>query len=73
MLFNASSFLNGVLRRTAYRLLKSAPNVVLSSDAHSIDKRPPLLKPAFEVLRKKLGEQWVKKLLQIADDLFRAL
>ncbi len=70
---SAASCLDGRFRRTAYRLLKLAPNVVLSSDAHSIDKRPPLLKPAFEILRKKLGEQRVEKILQFADDLFRAL
>jgi protein-tyrosine phosphatase len=37
-------------KRHAFRILRSAPRVVLASDAHSLD-RPPSLRPALHVLR----------------------
>ncbi len=67
---NAASLLGGTHSHTAMRLLNTFPKAVLSSDTHSLQHRPPLLKEAYDFLRKKRGEALVNRLLENADKLF---
>lgn len=70
---NADSFFTRSLRRTAQGLIKSYPAAILSSDAHSLDGRPPRMQEAFAFLHKHLGEAAVLRLIQNGDALFEKL
>ena len=54
---NAESFLNWKKRRRSLRLLKELPDVVLGSDCHNLERRPPNLMEGREEVRKRAGEK----------------
>lgn len=43
---------------------------VLSTDSHSIDKRPPNLAEAMDIVKKQLGDETVNQLIVNAQDIF---
>ena len=51
----ASSFLSVPFKAAAIRLIKQAPNVVIASDMHSCDVRPPAISEAFDFINTKFG------------------
>lgn len=67
---NADALVSRSLRRAALGLIKSQPSAILSSDAHSLDRRPPLMRSAFATVQKHLGEAAVLRLIQNGDALF---
>ena len=61
---NADSFLNKMFDRTIKKLLKSDLTVILGSDAHSVDTRPPKTEEAFNVITKKYGTDVANKIMR---------
>ena len=56
-------------RRTALRLLEGRGDRLIASDCHRTDTRPPVMKAALDVAKKKLGEPRTAALLRCADEL----
>lgn len=56
---NASFFLQFSTRRRALRLLQNAEIRFVGSDCHNTISRPPRLGEAFDIIRNKMGEQFV--------------
>lgn len=54
---NAGSFLHRQTRRLAFRLLEQMGTVVLGSDCHNTNSRPPNMQEGWERIRKKFGEE----------------
>ena len=67
---NAGAVLHSNTRKQALRLIKEGYVHVLSSDTHNMNKRPPRLLEAYELIEKELGEKTVLRLLDNADRLF---
>ncbi len=61
---NASSFFIPLFKRPLKKLLKSNAIVVLGTDAHSCDQRPPRLYDAMELIEKKYGSECKDKLIK---------
>lgn len=59
---NAEAFLTWGKRHTAMKLLKKGYAVVLGSDCHDTEKRPPNLGSAREEIRKKAGEEILEQI-----------
>jgi protein-tyrosine phosphatase len=51
-------------RKRILRMIKDGIVHVLATDAHSMDKRPPILDKAVKVIAKKLGEDTVRGLVR---------
>lgn len=66
---NASFFQGFVNQRKALRLLNEGFIHVIGSDCHNMEHRPPKIGYAFDIIQKKLGEQF----LQSVDAYGRAL
>lgn len=66
----ASSFLSAPFKAAAIRLIKEAPNVVIASDMHSSDGRPPVISEAYEVIQTKFGPAKKKAIIYNSDRLF---
>lgn len=60
---NSSSLLNKKYRRAIKRVFKSGLFCVIATDTHSLQKRPPVIKSAFEVLKKDFGEEIYSKII----------
>ena len=43
---------------------------IISSDAHSVDRRPPNTKAAYRLVEKKLGSQYKEWLIKNTRDIF---
>lgn len=54
---NAGSFLKWNKRRFGLKLLKEREDVILGSDCHNLESRPPNLLQGREVIRRKLGDE----------------
>ena len=67
---NAGALIHRNTRKQALRLIKENYVHVLSSDAHNMDKRPPRLKEAYDIVESELGRKVKEQLLSNADDLF---
>lgn len=59
---NAGSLLRWGARRLALDLLQMAQYPLLGSDCHNLTTRPPNLKEGREVIRKKLGESFLRQM-----------
>ena len=67
------SFLTGFAsRRKALALLGCGMVQFLGSDCHDLTVRPPQLSRAFEVIRKKLGDDYLNQMNQFGYSLFTA-
>lgn len=53
-------------RGGAMKLLKNRQAHLIASDCHSLEKRPPNMKAAMDVVRKKLGDRTAENLLRNA-------
>ena len=62
MQVNASFFNSAITKRKALSMLIKGNINVLGSDSHNITTRPPNLGSAFDVIRKKLGDEFLKDL-----------
>ena len=68
---NPGILLNSSTRKYALKMIKNGYVHVLSSDAHSMEKRPPHLKLAYEVLEKGAGRKTAEMMRRNADRIFR--
>lgn len=68
---NPGILLNSSTIKHAMKMIKNGYVHVLSSDAHSMEKRPPHLKLAYEVLEKGAGRKTAEMMRRNADRIFR--
>ncbi len=59
---NASSFNSFSSRRKAITLLKEGMVQFVGSDCHNTTSRPPQIGKAFELIQKKLGEEFINQM-----------
>ena len=59
---NSSFFLNPWTRHMALRLLKVGRIHLLGSDCHNMDRRPPNVKAAYEIIERHLGKETRERL-----------
>ena len=64
---NAESLIRWSTRRQALELLQMAPYPLLGSDCHNLTSRPPNLKGGRNIIRKKLGEEFLKQMDENAE------
>ena len=69
---NASFFTSFASKRKAISLLEAGLIQFLGSDCHNTTSRPPELGKAFEVIRKKLGNDYLDQMKQYGYSLFSA-
>ncbi len=62
MQVNASFFTEFWARRKALPLLQSGAVQLIGSDCHSVKHRPPRLGKAYEIIRKKFGDEFVTQI-----------
>lgn len=62
MQVNASFFLTWKNRRKALKLLENGEIHLLGSDTHNLTVRPPRIGEAAQVIRKKLGDSYLKQM-----------
>ncbi len=62
MQVNASFFTTLASRRKAISLLKEGRIQFVGSDCHNMTSRPPRIADAFEVIQKKLGDQYISQM-----------
>ena len=67
---NASFFTSLVSKRKAINLLTEGVVQFLGSDCHNTTSRPPEMGKAFEVIRKKLGDDYLDQMTQYGYSLF---
>ena len=68
---NPGILLNSSTRKYALKMIKNGYVHVLSSDAHSMEKRPPHLKLAYEILEKGAGRKTAELMRRNAERVFR--
>jgi tyrosine-protein phosphatase YwqE len=56
-------------RRSALELMGAGCPVVVASDCHRVDSRPPVIGAALDVLEKKRGIAYVEAMLRCANKL----
>lgn len=66
----ASSLLSGPFKTAALRLLKESQSVVIASDMHSYDVRPPRISDAYDVIKAKFGLAKKNTIIYNSDRLF---
>ena len=64
---NAGSLIRWQTRRLALDLLQLAQMPLLGSDCHNLTSRPPNLKGGRHIIRKKLGEEFLKQMDENAE------
>ena len=62
MQVNASFFASFQTRRRALTLLKEGKIQFIGSDCHNLTIRPPKIDKAFEIIQKKLGEEYIRQM-----------
>ena len=67
---NAASFFIPIFKRPLKKLLSSEAIIVLGTDTHSCDLRPPRLKAALEFIEKKYGKDCKEKLIRNSEFFF---
>lgn len=70
---NAASLLRWHTRRLALVLLKMARYPLLGSDCHDLVKRPPNLKEGRMIIRKKIGEDFLKQMDENAESVLKEM
>ncbi len=71
MQVNASFFLEFLTRRKALSLLEDGGIHLLGSDCHNLSSRPPRIGAAVEVIRKKLGTDFLCAFSEFGEALLR--
>lgn len=59
---NASFFISLASRRRALSLLRDGNIHFLGSDCHNVTSRPPQIGKAFEMIQKKLGDEYISQM-----------
>ena len=72
MQVNANFFTSFASKRKALTLLEGGVVQFIGSDCHNTTTRPPLLGKAFEIIRKKLGDDYLDQMKQYGYSLFKA-
>ena len=69
---NAAAVVSGVSNKgvSALKYLEWELAHIICSDAHSVDQRPPNTKAAYELIYKKLGEQYARWIRKNTYDIF---
>lgn len=67
---NPGILINKATRKKALKMIRDGYVQVLSSDAHSMEKRPPQLKEAYEIVENSLGRKTAQRLKDNADLIF---
>lgn len=62
MQVNASFFTEFAARRKALKLLENGGINFIGSDCHNIKTRPPRMEKAYEIIRKKLGTDFISQM-----------
>lgn len=62
-------FLHWLGRRSALSLIQKCGDWLIASDCHRLDKSPPILRSATDILEKKLGKQRVLEMQFLTDKL----
>jgi len=70
---NAASFFVPVFRRPLKKLLNSPAFIVLGTDTHSIDLRPPKLTEALNFIEKKYGIDCKNRLIKSSELLYKKI
>lgn len=70
---NAASVLIPFFKRTIKKLIHSDIICVLGSDAHSVDIRPPLLRPALDFIKEKYGDEVYNRFIETSDDFYKKI
>lgn len=66
---NASSFFIKGLAKPAEKLIKQNRAAFIATDAHSPEKRPPLMSAALELIEKNFGRQYKETLIKNSERL----
>lgn len=72
MQVNASFFTSVASRRKALTLLKKGNIHFVGSDCHNVASRPPQIGKAFEIIQKKLGENYIRQMHEYGYSLLKA-
>lgn len=67
---NASALLDASVRKKLFKYISWGLVHVISTDTHSLDKRPPQMRAALDILAKKLGEEVAQEIIHNGDELF---
>ena len=59
------------MRRLVISMIRHGMVHAVASDTHSVDKRPPLISEAFDVISEKVGSEMLEMLVDYSDALFR--
>lgn len=70
---NASSFFVKGLAKPAEKLIKQNRAVFIATDAHSPEKRPPMMASALRVISKKFGERYKERLIRNSERLLEEI
>ncbi|MBE6903040.1 MAG: capsular polysaccharide biosynthesis protein [Ruminococcaceae bacterium] len=62
MQVNASFFITLASRRKAIALLNEGSIHIVGSDCHNMKSRPPMIDKAFEIIKRKLGGDYIKQI-----------
>ena len=70
---NAAAVVSGIVNKgvSALQYIKWEMAHIICSDAHSLEKRPPNTKAAYELVEKKLGEDYTDWLKKNSLDIYR--
>ena len=71
MQVNASFFNDIITRRKALSMLKNGDIRFIGSDCHSVKHRPPMLGKAYEIIRKKFGDDFADQFSEYGRSLLR--
>lgn len=67
---NAGALLDASLRKKLFKFISWGLVHVVSTDTHSLDKRPPKMREALDILEKKLGGDIAQEIIRNGDELF---
>lgn len=67
---NAGSLLDASVRKKLFKFISWGLVHVISTDTHSLDKRPPKMRESLNVLEKKLGIPVAQEIIRNGDELF---
>lgn len=68
---NAGSFMNWKKRRLAFRILNERGAILLGSDCHNMENRPPNLADGRDAIRKKLGGGFLKEIDDLGERIWQ--
>lgn len=69
---NASFLISRKTRRKALRMIKDEQVHFIGSDCHSIKHRPPRMKEALDIIKDKLGKEYIENLTEFQNSFFNS-